>query len=513
MKRTGFDHIVFTGKAEQPVYLWIDDGRTEIRPAPHLWGKSTAETEEAIRSELGDAGVKVASIGPGGENLVKYASVMFDSSHAAGRTGIGAVMGSKNLKALAVRGRKGVRVARPEAFMRFVRDLYGRVVNNPGYKDLATYGSSYLTKGADANGLQSYRNAQTNIWPGIRGLDHRLLKREYYVKSLACTACPRHCNQAWVVKEGKYAGTQSSKIEYAAIAVFGCGCLIDDFGDVGKLTWLCDEYGLDVIETGITLNAALEWYEKGLITSRDTGGIELDWGNTAAIAAMIDQIARREGFGSLLAEGALGAARQIGPGAEKSITVYAKGMSMCPADLRPLKSYALSQATSTRGACHLRGGGRKKGLPASEVAAMTVYGQDLCTLVDCFELCKFNTGYSSIEIDIQTLAELFTLATGVEMDEKTLQAAASRIYNVERAYAVRQGLTRADDLLYGRWGEEPVPDGPFKGFRIDPADFNRLLDEYYALRGWDQSGIPSNSTLSALGLEDVARELEILYSA
>jgi aldehyde:ferredoxin oxidoreductase len=519
---------VFTGKADRPVYLWIENDHVELRPAEHLWGKTTEETDEEIHRELGDPAIKIATIGLGGENLVKYASLIFENCHAVGRTGMGAVMGSKNLKAVAVRGTKGIQVAHPEAFMRFAEELQERIVNNPGYKGLATYGTPNGTMGAYSRGLQTCKNSLTNVWPEVEKLDHRLLKRDYFVKSLACTACPRHCNQAWVVREGPYAGARGAKIEYAAIGLFGCGCLISDFSAIAKINSLCDEYSLDIIETGVTLNAAMEWYERGLVTKDDTDGIDLSWGNAEGAIAMIHKVARREGFGNLLAEGAVRAAEQVGRGADRYVTTHSKGMSQGTADARVLKGYALSHATSTRGACHLRGGFAETTEPSpamrkiykerfgTEEAAIassynkstvTVYSQNLCTLTDCLELCRFNTEYAGVAIDIKTLGELFSLATGVEMDEKAMLTAAERIYTTERAFSVREGMTRKDDVLGGKWGSEPTPDGPCKGERIDPEKFDKLLDEYYQVRGWDSMGIPTASTLSALGLEDIAREI------
>jgi aldehyde:ferredoxin oxidoreductase len=317
-------------------------------------------------------------------------------------------------------------------------------------------------------------------------------------------------------------------VEYAAIAVFGCGCLVSDFGAIAKMNNLCDDYGIDVIETGIALNTAMEWYEKGLITKDDTDGIELSWGNAEGVVAMINKVARREGFGNLLAEGAVRAAEQVGGGADRYITVYSKGMTMCTADVRPLKGYAFSQATSTRGCCHLRGAfaeefdpspatrkiykdrfGTEEAAVASsyDKATVTVYGQNLFTLADCLELCKAHTEPAGIAIYTRDLANLLSLATGVEMDEKAMITAAERIYAVERAFLVREGITKKDDVLRGKWGNEPVPDGPLKGEMIDPEKWDKLLDEYYKVRGWNSMGIPTVSTLSALGLEDIAKDI------
>jgi aldehyde:ferredoxin oxidoreductase len=527
MKRAGYDHIVFTGKADKPVYLWIENDHVELKPAEHLWGKTTSETDEEIHRELEDPIIKIANIGSAGENLARCACIQFQVCHAAGRAGMGAVMGSKNLKAVAVRGTKGVKVAHPGPFMRLAKELYELIMNSPGYKELSTYGTPAITVDTHMMGMQSCKNSITNIWSEIEKLDHRVLKRDYYVKSLACTACPRHCNQAWVVKEGPYAGERGGKLEYAAVGTFGCACLISDLAAIAKMNSLCDEYGIDIMEIGVGLSAAMEWYEKGLITKDDTDGIDLIWGNAEGAIEVIHKVARREGFGNLLADGPVRAAKQIGQGADKYITVHVKGLTMGATDVRSIKGHALSQGTSSRGADHLRGGygefpepppfmlpifKEKFGTEEAAFAgsynksAPTVYSENSFTLTDSLELCKINTEWTGVPIDIKKHGELFSLATGVEMDEKAISTAADRIWNVERAFSVREGITRKDDVLGGKWGSEPIPDGPCKGERIDRKKFNKLLDDYYQVRGWDSMGIPTASTLSALGLEDIAEE-------
>jgi len=529
MKRAGYDHIVFTGKADRPVYLWISDNHVELRPAEHLHGKTTVETNDEIHKELSDPIIKTAIIGIGGENLVRYASIIFENCHAVGRTGMGAVMGSKNLKAVAVRGTKGVQVAHPGPFMRLSRNLHERIINNPVYKGLAYYGTPYFTAGMYKSGWLSIKNAQTNEWPDVLKLGHKMLKNDYFVKELACTSCPRHCNQAWVIKGGPFSGTRGAKIEYGAIGPFGAGCLITDFEAVAKMNSMCDDYGLDLIEMGITLNTAMEWYEKELITKDDTDGIDLSWGNAEGAIQLINKVASREGFGNLLAEGPLRAAEKIGRGADKCIVLHSKGMTYGIDDIRAMKGYALSVATSTRGADHLRGmpglemipqastpeilekrfGTAEAGIASSyKKAPLVVYSQNLCTLTDCLELCKYNTEFQGEAINIEDLAALFSLATGVEMDEKAMSTAAERIYTLEKAFLVREGMDRKDDIVGGKWGSEPIVGGPSAGERIDPKKFDKLLDEYYQLRGWDSMGIPTASTLSALGLDDIAEEIK-----
>ncbi len=529
LKRAGYDHIIFTGRSEKPVYLWINNDHVELRPAEHLWGSNTVETEAQIYRELDNPLLKIACIGPAGEKLVKYASIMFETCHAVGRTGMGAVMGSKNLKAVAVRGELGVKVAHPGPFMRLAHDISQRILNSPVYNGLAHYGTPYFTVGQYAMGWLAIKNAITNEWPDALKLGHRILKKDYFVKELACTACPRHCNMGWMVKDGPYAGLKGAKIEYGAIGGFGHGCLIFDFAAVAKMNVLCDEYGLDVLEMGFTLNTLMECYDKGIITQDDTDGIDLSWGNAEGAIEIIHKVVKREGIGNVLAEGPVRAMQQIGRGSEKYIAVHSKGMTYGMDDIRACKGYALSAATSTRGADHLRGmpglemiskastpeilekrfGSAEAGIASSyKKAPLVVYTQNLCTLADCLEICKYNTEFQGAPINIEDVANLFSTATGIEMDEKAITAAAERIYTVEKAYLVRHGITREDDKIHGKWEHEPISGGPCDGERIHPDKFDKLLDEYYELRGWDKNGIPTAATLTALGLEDVNQDIE-----
>lgn len=529
LKHAGYDHIVFKGKAENPVYLFIKNDHVELRPADKLWGTGTHSTEDEIRRELKDSTIKVASIGQGGENLVRFSKVIFDSYHAAARPGMGAVMGSKNLKAVAVKGTKALQVAKPEAFAKFSEELIKRIVESRGYKGAAYYGTPHLLMFCYGRGWQPCKNSITSQWPEIYKLHHRVLRKDYFVKELSCSTCPHHCNQAWVIKEGPYAGIRGGKIEYVNLSVLGCGCLISDFGALAKITDLCDNYSLDIMELGNILNAAMEWYERGLITKNDTDGIELDWGNAEGIIQIIHKVARREGFGNLLAEGIVRAAEAIGKGAENYISVYCKGMSQGSQDIRGCKGYALGVATSTRGPDHLRGmaayeeipelttpeiakerfGTEEACIPTSyKKAPLVRWDQDLCILADSLGICKFNTEHSWEAITVKDMADMFSLATGVDMDENTMWITADRGYTLERAFLVREGIRRKDDLLHGKWGNEPIPDGPCKGERIDPKKFSKLLDDYYQLRGWDSEGIPTSDTLLALGLQNIDAEMQ-----
>ncbi|MBI2877551.1 MAG: aldehyde ferredoxin oxidoreductase family protein [Candidatus Tectomicrobia bacterium] len=530
LRWAGYDHIVVTGRAPEPVYLWIDDDRVALRPARHLWGKDTWQTLRAIREELGDPTLEVLSIGQAGENLVRFACIISKLHRAAGRTGMGAVMGSKNLKAVAVRGSGSVRVARPREFVEHVRELTRRIQHNPFYSTFSTYGTSSLMQATSLSGTMVVRNwQQSGEFRGIDQVNHEVLARDYYTKSVACFACPMHCSHHFEVKEGPFAGEKGGGMEYGAGGYFGP--LFDNpyTPSLFKCLNLLNQYGMDSMDTAAALAAAFEWYEQGLIGPADTDGLELRWGNYEAIIELLHRVARRQGLGHLLAEGPLNAAKEIGRGAEKVLS-HAKGLCWAGDDYRVMKGSALAAATSTRG------GDLERGLPAAEYFGMSPeeslrrYGTEsaslptsydkagivyLCeavaTAADCLQVCKFNTEYFNQEMGLQEMATLFSLATGVELDREGLIQAADRVYNVERAFLVREGITRADDHLKGRWGEEPVPSGPYQGERIDPEKFEGMLDEYYRLRGWDPAtGIPTRATLERLGLKEVADQLEAM---
>lgn len=533
LKGTGYDHIVFTGKAENPVYLWIDDARVEIRNAGNVWGKSTWETEEAIRKELGDEKVKVASIGQAGENLVRFACVVNEISNANGRTGMGAVMGSKNLKAIAVRGRKRIDIAHAEEFKVWKKDLLRKVGGNPYYPLKAKYGTPTLTVKLNNIGLLPARNLREIPAEGVEKISHEVLARRF-TGARGCPGCFIHCKHDTEIMEGPYRGEKGGAIEFAATSSFGNHCGNLDPDSLLKLNNLSNQYGMDVFTAGHILGYAMDWYENGLITREDTDGIELRWGNWEGMIAMIHRIARREGFGDTLADGPVRAADQIGRGADRYIS-HVKGLEWSGSeDPRPLKGFALNLATSTRGACHERGlpsvepfAGtlsdeakekiRKKfgtddvlhPTPYTGKAGLVIHYQDISTASDALGLCHFFTEISAQTMGLTEMAEIFYLVTGIDIGQEGLRKVARRVYNIERAFLVREGIGKKDDYFSGKLGNEPVPGGPFKGESLDKEKFTKMLEEYYVLRGWDpDTGIPTRSTLEEYGLGDVADELE-----
>ena len=529
LKWAGYDHIVFKGAASKPVYLWIFDDQVEIRDASHLWGKTVPETEIMLKQELGDSEIQFAAIGPAGENQVGLACIIGSNYRGAARTGMGAVMGAKKLKAIAVRGTKGVKVEKPKEFFLLIEELCEKIRNSPIYPRLSVYGTPGLTTLLNERGYCSVRNLQkSGGFEEIDKIDHEALM-PFFVKSKSCVGCIIHCGHFFEIKEGPYAGEKGGGIEFGAIGPFGTHCGISYAPAIFKMANLCNQYGVDVLGFSTILGFAMEWYQRGIITLDDLDGIPLEWGNYEAAIKIFYKMVKREGFGGLLGEGAVRAAAKIGRGAENYIT-HSKGLEWGHADIRAFKGYALNQATATRGADHLRGipGGELLGIPPEEAqkkfgtaeaalptsynkARMVLHYQNLCTLADALEICKFNTEIIGQGIGIEEMGRLLETATGVAMSKETLLEVAERIYNVERAFLVREGIRRKDDAVMGKQGQEAVASGPFKGERLDPDKFNQMLDEYYQLRGWDKkTGIPTRKTLEELGLNDIAAELDNL---
>jgi len=527
VKWAGYDHIIIEGAAEKPVYLWIDDDHVEIRDAGHLWGKVVSETYAILRSELGDPRVRIAAIGPAGENLVRFASLMTDYGNACGKTGMGTVMGAKKLKAVAARGTKGFRVADPERFKAIARNWTMTIMKGPGYGSFSTAGTMAYLTGYHSQGRSVAKNVQATA--DIDYIDNYDAKSmmKHVTRSVACFGCPIHCKHEFKIKKGPYAGEEGHGTEFCIMSAHGPACGNPDEGSVLKINNICNEYGICGDTSGTTLAAAFEWYQRGIITQEDTDGIALEWGNAEAQIEMLMKTIRREGLGDLLADGSAIAAKKIGKGAEKYIA-HTKGSDLDQVDIRTLKGCALSDAVSSRGADPQRGWPgvefstmrpeKSKKLFGNENAAnprsyegkgaLVNFYASVCTMCDALGICKFTSEWFNTRIGLKEMGELATAATGVDFDAKRMGEIAARINNVERAYLVREGITRKDDTIHGRPMEEPVPSGPYKGERLEKEGMDRMLDDYYEVVGWDKrTGAPTRKTLEHLGLQDVADEL------
>ncbi len=532
LKRAGIDHIVFRGKADEPVYLWIDDDRVEIRPARHLWGKNIREAEASIKEELGDRRVRVAAIGQAGENLVRIANVVHEE-RSASRTGMGAVMGSKNLKAVAVRGTKEVELFDPDGFNRLAKELQqqvsqSKVYDHPWRLDGATLGTIWI----DKIGFLAVKNfQQAGGFEGIENFNPEKVTRQFYHGNVACFGCPIGCGRKFEVKDGPYAGEWGNKIEEGAFSPLGPVCGNDNIASIFKMNNMGNQLGIDTIEFGQAMAVIMEWYEKGIVSEKDLDGLSMTWGNHEAMVQMMENIAFRRGVGDILSDGIVLAAKKFGKEAEKYVS-HCKGMVMAGIDPRMLKGISLGFATSTRGACHLLAmvpvefpsfpvmtpEEAKAQFGTSEVleptsykkAAPLIYYQHLFLLPDLFEICRFifRLGGGSETFSYNNLFALYSYATGIKTDEKEMSTIAERVFNLERAFSSREGMGRKDDRLVGKWVEEPVPNGAYQGEKIDPEKFEEMLDDYYRLRGWDKNGVPTREKLKELGLEDVAASLE-----
>jgi len=527
LKYAGYDAIIVRGKAKKPTYLWIDDDNVELGDASPLWGKTTWETEETIREDLGDRDVKVASIGQAGENLVRFACIINASHRAAGRVGMGTVMGSKGLKAVAVRGSKDVRVADPERFFELIDDVNERIKKDPFAPNTTKYGTTMLVEAMSEIGRFPTKNFQTGVFPMADKIGGNVLVERYKVKDHACFSCPIACKNHLMIRSGPYAGSHGSHPEYETINALGGRCWNDDIENIIHAGWLCNQYGLDTISTGSAIAFAMELWERGIINEKDTGGIDLSWGNKEAIIEMVQNIARREGFGDVFAEGIRRAAEKIGRGAEK-YAIHVKGLDISAQDGRAQKSMAIAHATSVRGADHLRHCSfyDEIGFPDAIVerfgeqylpemadrlsirykGILAKGCEDFAAIVDSLLMCIGGTTFWPPIVWWDDAAKVYTAVTGIEATVTVLKKAAERIVNLKRAYNIRLGLTREHDTLPERFLREPAPDGPCKGHVVE---LKPMLDEYYRERGWDlETGLIPRSKLKELGLKDVANQLE-----
>ncbi len=504
LKRAGFDVLVVEGRSPSPVYLWIHDGDVEVRPADRLAGMSTSGVEAALRGELG-SGVRVASIGPAGENLVRIACIVVDGHRVAGRGGMGAVMGSKNLKAVAVRGRGRVEVANKHAFMAEVRRVLKILSRNPLTGDLLRrYGTPCLTRPVNKAGVLPTRNFQGGFFGEAERISGEAVKA-ITVRAEGCYACPIRCGRAVKLRAGPEAGRVVGGPEYETLWSLGAQCGISDLDAIAYANHLCNEYGVDTVSLGNAVGFLMECVEKGVISEEELG-IRLRWGDSAILPELVRLTARREGVGRLLAEGVRRISELHGGG---EFAMHVKGLELPAYDPRGAKGMGLAYATSNRGGCHLRAY-----VVMSEVLSVPRYLdplkvdgkaelvkrlQDVYAVLDSMILCKFTSLalFDTLNYEPRFYARLLTTATGFYFDEEEFRRAGERIYNIERLFNVREGLDRSADTLPRRLLEVPMPSGPAEGHVVE---LGRMLDEYYRVRGWDPLGRPSDRKLMELGI-------------
>ena len=533
MKFAGFDQIIIQGKATEPVYLLIQNGRAEIRDARDLWGKTTWKTEEIIRGELHDDGIRVACIGPAGENLCAEACVIVDRGRAAGWGGCGAVFGSKNLKAIAVRGNMPVRIADPDGFWAYNLELLNRVNRSRASRILTRYGThgAYGVGGPDGKTPQGVRNHRDEYWPADKGMYLReiVFREKWETGRAACFACPSSCTHLYHLPGGKYGPLTLEGVHTNTVRALGSNLDIMDAEAVLRGQALINQMGLNTDGVGSVMGWAFEAYERGLLTKEDTGGLELTWGNGEAMVKLLEQIAYRRGIGDLLAKGVKEAARTLGKGSEE-FAMHVKGQEMNEQSVRSHKGWALGIFTSTRGSGHLNGASlierlgmdkeKAKSLFGTEAVsrpeayegkgAVTVWFENFKAVVDSMGVCYYCTTWIDMELlGLDEMANLFQLVTGQKTSAQELFWVGERIYNIEKAFnTLHAGFTRKDDLPPKRFMEMPISGGPYAGARLELEGYNRMLDDYYRTHGWDPvTSWQTSGCLDRLGLDEVKRQL------
>jgi len=522
LKRSGFDMIIFEGKSPKPVYLWVHNGEAEIRDASNVWGKGTHETESILRSDLADNRVQVTSIGPAGENLVRYAAVMTHGC-AAARSGVGCVMGSKNLKAVAALGNLEIPIAKRDEYLKACLDAQKEILKNPFTPGLSRYGTPQLSVPMSEVGRFPTKNHQQGHFEFVEDTSAERIEKDHFIRKIACFACPIGCHHVVEVKEGKHKGV-ALVLEYETVNALGARCWNRDLPSIIRADYLCDDYGLDAISTGASIAFAMELSEKGILTRSDTD-LDLMWGNADTVLELVTRIAYRKELGNILAEGVRRAAEAIGKGSEY-YAMHIKGQEVSAQDGRAQQSMGLAQATSSRGADHLKGFPTidemgypteavqrygKQYLPEIVDPIQTKYkpmvvkdGEEFCAVIDSVGICKFGTLFPPA-LYWEPIAAALSLITGMELNVPKLKAIGERIVNLQRMYNVRHGITRKDDRQPRRMLEEKSPSGRAKGHVVY---LDRMLDEYYALRGWDkQTGLPTEKKLNDLELEYTVPEL------
>ena len=514
LKRAGFDAVIVEGKASSPVYLWIHDGEAEIRDASHIWGLETGDAQRVIREELNDNLVRVALIGPGGENLVRYACVMVDLKDAAGRTGMGAVMGSKNLKAVAVRGSGRIKVSDKRILTELSRHLIEKV------KDmrLHEYGTGSLFEEYAASGNLPIRNFRDGEFQNAAVLSAKNVKATVRVGMEGCYACPIRCKKIVKIDEPFTVDPAYGGPEYEALASLGSNCGVDDLKAVCKANEICNRFSIDVISAGVSIAFAMECYENGLISDKETGGLKLKFGNAEALVRMVEMIGRREGLGDLLAEGVKRASEKIGKDSER-FAMHVKGQEIPMHEPRFKKALGVGYAVSPTGADHMHNIHDTSLAPGSqEMEAFAelgilepipleklcpgkiralIYAVDWRVLDNCLLLCNF------VPWDYIQKTSIVRAVTGWNTTAWELMKTGERITTMARVFNIREGFGRKDDWLPERFFN-PRTSGALSDTAIDPEKFREAIDTYYKMMGWDENGVPTREKLEELDIGWVA---------
>ncbi len=516
LKWSGFDGVIFEGVSPEPVYLLLMNGKAELRKANHLWGLTVPECDDQIQSEIGKP-VNVACIGPAGENLVRYAAIMNNKHRAAGRTGMGAVMGSKRVKAIACAGNQKIALDDTQTFMKVTQRQREFMDESVIKIVIETYGTNMVADLVNMRGGYPTQNWQQGTFEQIDNVNGQAMTDQILVEGVRCFACPVACGRGTEIREGKWKGNHGEGPEYETVDTLGAMCGIDDLNAIAMANYRCNEYGLDTISAGATISFAMECFQRGFIKTDQTGGLELQFGDADLVVDLVERIARREGFGDLLAEGSLRMAQRLG-GDSEHFAIQVKGLELPAYDPRATKITGLAYVTANRGGDHMNGyvqGPTFIDMPFLIVDDSTIADpyaanphdarvlidlENALNVLDALGGCKF----MGVVVSANELVDLVRSATGWDFDLAEFRRCGDRLQNLARVYSVREGLRREHDILPQRLMSDPLPDGPAKGMVFDRPALEKMKDAYYELRGWDlATGIPTPARLHELDLDDL----------
>lgn len=521
LKRAGYDGIIIEGKSPEPVYIYINDDNIQIKDACHLWGKETGETQEIIRKELGDDKIRIAVIGPAGEKLVRYACIVNELKHVNGRNGLGAVMGSKNLKAIAVKGTKNIPFANEDKLKEIRKRFLDTYMEHPMSRALYDLGTSGLVKSLNAGGILPTRNFIKGEFDGAEKISGDTLAETILQKREGCYACPIRCKRAVKIDRDDFSvNPQFGGPEYETIAAFGSLCEIDDLEVIAKANELCNRYGIDTISTGSAIAFAMECFTKGILTKDEVDGIDLSFGNRDAILKLIEKIVKREGIGDVLAEGTAKAAKRIGRGSEEFLLTV-KGQELAMHDPRGKVGVGIGYAICETGADHMVAAHdtlfSQKGFTFDSASSfgileplspldtswkkvrMFIYLQLWWSFLNMAGVCDFGPAPRSV-IPVQDIVDLTKAATGWDTSLWEIMKAGERAINMTRMFNIREGFTKEDDTLPERLFE-PLENGRLKGTFISKEEFKKSISTYYSMMGWDEEGKPTKGKLLELNLD------------
>lgn len=520
MRRAGYIAVVVEGKSEEPVFVSMRDGTVDFHKCSRVWGTITSDCQQLIKEELGDQNFRIAAIGPAGENLSRMACVI-NERRAAGRKGFGAVMGAKNLKAIAIRGTGTVQIASREKLKAALKIMHKAMKDSPVlFPFFSKYGTSRGVNNHSGKGIFPARNwTTTGEFAPLEkfGFEARLPQK---VGQTSCAGCPVGCGQLNLAGTGDYAGILAEGPEYETVYAYGGQTGVDDLDSIIAADRLSDEFGLDTLSAGVTIGFAMELFERGILTLEDTNGMALTFGNHKAMVKLLQMMTYREGIGALLADGVRVAADKIGRGSDQ-YALHVKGLELPAYDVRGAKGHGLNYATAYNGADHNRGYAIQEifGVPVpfpadrftiEDKGKLTKWNQDVRTATcDSPTMCAFILDMALAPIALQNTADLMKAVTGVPYTPEEVMKVGERVNNLARAFNVREGFTRSHDTLPDRILTEPLKAGAAKGHFISKEELDTMLDEYYEARGWAlDSGIPGRKKLTELGLEYVADQLE-----